>query len=506
MEGSSSKGSKTQFLLPVSIANSRTKDVSRIVAAPSAVSSHGQANPIDAGQGKVPTALRGNTAVSSSAGSGEAQPEEVDNTALVASPAGVEDGLKDLGSTHLDANACVTGRTQVQIHGSGDGAARKEAAIVDKQSVAAAKGTVNPQQSSGATKAKQKIAFSAVAGANVTDGSVTAIPSPPMQGASQPPVPPCEASQRRSSEGVEAVSMGADSPASNSVGLPVSLQSAPTNVTNDSQQTKGAETGAPTNAKAGQQGSTQKPEAEVEKRTEVPVFGGIDAEAVKRDGSAATILSHVESDRIAGASALVSVPAIHTEVSGREIDPRLHSGEPATHTTGLQAGIEELNAGGVSASIHFAPKMMTATPTALEVGVQSETHGWLKVRAELTEGGAVNASVSATSSASQASLHAELPGLTAYLQEEKVAVNAIVIHSSMAFGAESGGSAGTGGGENGSAPSSRDEGGRREQGLGNTGVERGGGAVYQEWSSSNGEDLPSTLSGFEGRSWLSVRA
>ena len=510
MEGASSKGSKTQYLLPVSVANSRTKDFSRIVAAPAAVSSHGQANSIDDGQAKLPTAWRGNAPVSSSSGSGEAQPGEVDPAALIAPPAGVEDGLKeDLGSTHVDANACITGRTQVQMHGSSDGAAGKEAtAAVNKQSAAAAKGTVSPQQNAGATKSKQKVAVSAVAGANVTDGNVTDIPL--TLGASQPSVSSREASQGRSSEEVEVISLGADPSASNSVDRPVRAPAALApaalmDTKNVSQQTKGAETEVPVNAKAEQQGSTQKPEAEVEKRTEVPAFSGVDAEAVKREGSAATILSHVESDRVAGASALVSVPAIHTEVSGRELDQRLHSGESATHTTGLQAGFEELS-GGVSASIHFAPKMLTATPTALEVGVQSETHGWLKVRAELTEGGAVNASVSATSSASQASLHAELPGLTAYLQEEKVAVNAIVIHSSMAFGAESGGFAGTGGGENGSAPSGRDQGGRREQGLGDTGVERGGGAIYEEWSSSNGEDLSSTLSGFQGRSWLSVRA
>ena len=76
--------------------------------------------------------------------------------------------------------------------------------------------------------------------------------------------------------------------------------------------------------------------------------------------------------------------------------------------------------------------MLTATPTSLEVGIQNGTHGWLKVRAEMADGGVVNASVSAASSAGQEMLHRELPALTAYLQEEKVAVNAVIVHAPLA--------------------------------------------------------------------------
>ena len=50
------------------------------------------------------------------------------------------------------------------------------------------------------------------------------------------------------------------------------------------------------------------------------------------------------------------------------------------------------------------------------------TQGWLKIRAEMTDGGVVNASVSATTSAGQEMLHRELPSLTAYLQQEQIGV------------------------------------------------------------------------------------
>lgn len=73
-------------------------------------------------------------------------------------------------------------------------------------------------------------------------------------------------------------------------------------------------------------------------------------------------------------------------------------------------------------------RTFTTTPTVLEVGIPSGTQGWLKVRAELA-GGGVNASVSAASSAGQEMLHRELPGLTAYLRQEKVAVNSVVVHA-----------------------------------------------------------------------------
>ena len=75
--------------------------------------------------------------------------------------------------------------------------------------------------------------------------------------------------------------------------------------------------------------------------------------------------------------------------------------------------------GVVAASVEGAPRMLMATPTALEVGIQNGTHGWLKVRAEMVEGGVVNASMSATSSEGQEMLHRELPALTLFYRRRR---------------------------------------------------------------------------------------
>ncbi|WP_263385397.1 hypothetical protein [Granulicella arctica] len=72
--------------------------------------------------------------------------------------------------------------------------------------------------------------------------------------------------------------------------------------------------------------------------------------------------------------------------------------------------------------------MLAATPTALEIGVSSGTHGWLKIRAELTSTGEVNASLSGASIASATSLRSELPALNSYLQAEKISIGELVVH------------------------------------------------------------------------------
>jgi hypothetical protein len=77
------------------------------------------------------------------------------------------------------------------------------------------------------------------------------------------------------------------------------------------------------------------------------------------------------------------------------------------------------------------PGLLAVTPTSLEVGIADGTHGWLKIRAEM-EGGVVTASVSSGSIAGQEMLHRELPSLAAYLQDEKVSVNALVIKQTPA--------------------------------------------------------------------------
>jgi hypothetical protein len=110
------------------------------------------------------------------------------------------------------------------------------------------------------------------------------------------------------------------------------------------------------------------------------------------------------------------------------------AGEAVAHATSLHAGSAEQEGAGTvdTGGMH---RMLGATPTSLEVGLANGTQGWLKIRAEMTGGGQVNASLSSATPAGQEMLHRELPALTAYLHQERVAVNTVVVHAATAAGA-----------------------------------------------------------------------
>ena len=74
-------------------------------------------------------------------------------------------------------------------------------------------------------------------------------------------------------------------------------------------------------------------------------------------------------------------------------------------------------------------RVFEASTNALEVGVASGTHGWLRVRAELDTDGAVVAQVVAGSAGAAAALHKELPAISAYLAHEQVGVSSLVVNA-----------------------------------------------------------------------------
>ena len=150
--------------------------------------------------------------------------------------------------------------------------------------------------------------------------------------------------------------------------------------------------------------------------------------------------------------------------------------------------------------------MLTATPTSLEVGVQNGTHGWLRVRAEMTDGGVVNASVSATSSSGQEMLHRELPAITAYLQEEKVGVNAVTVHAPSFVGSDARSSSGTGG-AGGQTPQRSNEGGGQDQNLRKATLNGSDETMTYRGLPGVNEDGSLSLAAYaNGGNWLSVRA
>ena len=237
-----------------------------------------------------------------------------------------------------------------------------------------------------------------------------------------------------------------------------------------------------------------------EKMRAVPIPGGADGEnkpqAVRESGAA---LSH--------SMGVVPTAAVSGDTPGELIPTKLLVGDAGGHTTGLPAGSREQDGAGVVAqSMDGAPRMLGATPTSLEVGIQNGTHGWLKVRAEMTDGGVVNASVSAASSAGQEMLHRELPALTAYLQEEKVAVNAVAVHGPSAAGTDARSSSGTDG-AGGQTPQRSNGGEEPHQNLKKAALNGSDeGMTYRSLHGVD-EDGSLPLAAFvSGGTWLSVRA
>jgi hypothetical protein len=179
------------------------------------------------------------------------------------------------------------------------------------------------------------------------------------------------------------------------------------------------------------------------------------------------------------------------------------AGKTSANTTG-SALTAQNGADSGTASVGDGHRMFEATPTSLEVGVANGTHGWLKIRAEMADGGVVNASVSATTSAGQEMLHRELPSLTAYLQQEQIGVGSVVLHTTAAAGSQefAGGMERDAGREQMQQRGSQ-EGESQQDASGKT-FSDSGEAYVQRGVSGIAEITTSTV--YAGGSWLSVRA
>jgi hypothetical protein len=188
-------------------------------------------------------------------------------------------------------------------------------------------------------------------------------------------------------------------------------------------------------------------------------------------------------------------------------ETKAQAGEAGVHSATSQAGLTEQDGFGAAASeMGMAHRTLLATPMALEVGVSNGTQGWLKIRAEMTDGGVVNASLSSASSAGQEMLHRELPALTAYLQEERVGVNTVIVPSTAAAGTDSrfaGGMDREGGGQSqqGSSQGGTDDGQRLIRGSTADEI-----PMYMALNGVGEDGLLSPGPYAGGGSWLNVRA
>lgn len=157
-------------------------------------------------------------------------------------------------------------------------------------------------------------------------------------------------------------------------------------------------------------------------------------------------IEHVESNavpkagmQIEGLDAVQNAPVInlndrspvHVVTTGGGIHSATQATAKETDTNGMQqtsmdassAPLAERNAGAVE------HRTLSATPSMLEVGVANGSNGWLKIRAELTEPGAVKAALSSSSASGQEMLHRELPALSGFLDQQRVPVSSLVVHA-----------------------------------------------------------------------------
>ena len=144
--------------------------------------------------------------------------------------------------------------------------------------------------------------------------------------------------------------------------------------------------------------------------------------------------------------ALLSGPAGHAaQLSG----PAVAGGSAGRAEGKLDAVVNPQ--GAVTSSGAESHRTLVATPTALEVGLQTGTEGWLKIRAETSGQGEVKASLDAVSAAGRELLHTQLPALNAFLHSEQMPVTASVAQRSAASDVNTAGAAVVSSGSSGSS-------------------------------------------------------
>jgi hypothetical protein len=132
-----------------------------------------------------------------------------------------------------------------------------------------------------------------------------------------------------------------------------------------------------------------------------------------------------------------SVANVHAMHSAQDEVTQHSSESPAISIPLTEPKVEGSSDGrkALTASPEVAPhpasshvlQVIASGPAQLEVGVLDGTHGWLKIRAELSAGGTVDATLGVNAAAHE-HLRATLPAMTAYLGSEAVKVNTIAMH------------------------------------------------------------------------------
>lgn len=238
----------------------------------------------------------------------------------------------------------------------------------------------------------------------------------------------------------------------------------------------------------------------------IPSGDGGDSRLQSASGPAAGLV-HTMSGGVAASSGVGFGVVVSSGTPVEFTAAKIPTADTIAHATGLPTDSREPQEPGVvGVPMEEMPRMLMGTPTSLEVGIQNGTHGWLKVRAEMADSGVVNASVSAASPAGQEMLQRELPALTAYLQEEKVAVNAVVVHAPPPAGTDTRSSPGTDG-SGGQTPQRNNAGEEQHQNFGRAILNGSNETAKHRSLHGADEDGSLPLAAFvSGGVWLSVRA
>lgn len=126
---------------------------------------------------------------------------------------------------------------------------------------------------------------------------------------------------------------------------------------------------------------------------------------------------------------LVAVTHAHSAIA-QEANPVLPGRVAGNSSSNNLANESALPSHTLSSQNHELPSsLLRATPTTLEVGVTTDTHGWLKVRAELNSAGQLSASLTGGSPAAVSRLRDDLSQMNSYLEQEKVQVNTLTVHA-----------------------------------------------------------------------------
>jgi hypothetical protein len=206
-----------------------------------------------------------------------------------------------------------------------------------------------------------------------------------------------------------------------------------------------------------------------------------------------------------GSGEIVAVPIAHgvLALTGNIVVDTV-AAKTSADTNSISMADRQAGANQGATGVSESHRTLEATSTSLEVGVANGTQGWLKIRAEMTDSGVVNASVSATTLAGQEMLHRELPSLTAYLHQEQIGVGSLVLHTTAATGSQE-----SGGGMERDArrEQMQQRGGQEEeskQDASGTTFSDSGETYVQGGLSGIAEITTNTV--YAGGSWLSVRA